>query len=95
MEKYLPGFGHRFHPVDLRSARLLFLVDEMVARDALAGRIAAAARAVEAVLKARKGRLIPMNIDEATAVIYSELGFPSPLARGVFCLSRDSGAASA
>ena len=33
-----------------------------------------------------------MNIDGATAVIYAELGFPPPLARGLFCLSRSVGA---
>jgi citrate synthase len=32
-----------------------------------------------------------MNIDGATAVIYAELGFAAPLARGVFCLSRAVG----
>jgi citrate synthase len=32
-----------------------------------------------------------MNIDGATAVIYAELGFPPPLARGLFCLSRSVG----
>ena len=32
-----------------------------------------------------------MNIDGATAVIYTELGFPPPLARGLFCLSRSVG----
>lgn len=32
-----------------------------------------------------------MNIDGATAVIYAELGFPAPLARGLFCLSRSAG----
>ena len=36
-------------------------------------------------------RRIPMNIDGATAVIYGELGFPAPLARGLFCLSRAVG----
>ena len=39
----------------------------------------------------QKGRRIPMNIDGATAVIYAELGFPAPLARGLFCLSRSVG----
>lgn len=89
--KYLPGFGHRFHPVDPRAGRLLALVDEGVRDGHVPGRHAAAARAVESVLEARKGRLIPMNIDGATAVIYGELGFPPPLARGVFCLSRAVG----
>ena len=89
--KYLPGFGHRFHPVDPRAGRLLGLVDDAVRDGHVAGRHAAAGRAVEAALAARKSRLIPMNIDGATAVIYGELGFPSPLARGVFCLSRAVG----
>jgi len=89
--KYLPGFGHRFHPVDPRSGRLLALVDAAVGKGGITGRYAAAARAVESCLERRKGRLIPMNIDGATAVIYGELGFAAPLARGVFCLSRAVG----
>ena len=32
-----------------------------------------------------------MNIDGATAVIFAELGFAAPLARGLFCLSRSVG----
>lgn len=89
--KYLPGFGHRFHPVDPRAGRLLALVDDALRDGHAQGRHAGAARAVEGVLEARKLRLIPMNIDGATAVIYGELGFPPPLARGVFCLSRAVG----
>jgi citrate synthase len=89
--KYLPGFGHRFHPVDPRTAPLLDLVGEAAAAGAVGGRYADAARALETVLQGRKGRLIPINIDGATAVIYGELGFPAPLARGIFCLSRAVG----
>jgi len=89
--KYLPGFGHRFHPVDPRAVRHLALVDDAVAAGTVDGRIALAARAVEAALERRKGKLVPMNIDGSTAVIYGELGFPPPLARGVFCLSRAVG----
>jgi citrate synthase len=89
--KYLPGFGHRFHPVDPRAGRLLELVRQTVGKGGVTGVYAEAAQAVERVMAARKGRLIPMNIDGATAVIYGELGFPAPLARGVFCLSRAVG----
>ncbi|WP_422368436.1 citryl-CoA lyase [Pelagibius sp.] len=89
--RYLPGFGHRFHPVDPRAPRLLALVDQYAEKDAVSGRFAAIARCVEATLAARKGKNIPMNIDGATAVIYGELGFPAPLARGLFCLSRSVG----
>jgi citrate synthase len=88
---FVPGFGHRFHPVDPRAPRLLALVDDAVAAGAVSGRFAAIARGIEAELAARKGKTIPMNIDGATAVIYAELGFPPPLARGLFCLSRSVG----
>lgn len=89
--KYLPGFGHRFHPVDPRAAPLLALVDAAVGEGAVSGHYASAARAIEGVMQRRKGKLIPMNIDGATAVIYGELGFAAPLARGIFCLSRAVG----
>ncbi|GAA5236473.1 citryl-CoA lyase [Verticiella sediminum] len=90
--KFIPGFGHRFHPTDPRSGPLLALVDAAAGRGEISGRFARIGRAVEAALAARKGgRKIPMNIDGATAVIYAELGFPAPLARGLFCLSRSVG----
>jgi citrate synthase len=90
--KFVPGFGHRFHPVDPRAPRLLELVDEAARGGHVSGRFARIARAVEDELASRKGgKRIPMNIDGATAVIYAELGFPSPLARGLFCLSRSVG----
>jgi len=90
--KFVSGFGHRFHPVDPRAPRLLELVDEAAAQGIVGGRFATIGRGVEAELAQRKnGRRIPMNIDGATAVIYAELGFPAPLARGLFCLSRSVG----
>lgn len=88
---YLPGFGHRFHPVDPRSGRLLDLVEQTRAEGAVTGLYAEAARAIERGLQRRKGKPIPMNIDGASAVIYGELGFAAPLARGIFCLSRAVG----
>lgn len=89
--KYLPGFGHRFHPVDPRSPRLLALVDAAAGRGAVSGKYARIAREIEGLLAARKGKPIPLNIDGASAVIYAELGFAPPLARGIFCLSRAVG----
>lgn len=89
---FVPGFGHRFHkPEDPRAPRLLALVDEAVADGVVDGAHAAVARAVQTLLNTRKGRPVPMNIDGATAVIYGELGFAPPLARGLFCLSRSVG----
>ena len=89
--KVIPGFGHRFHPVDPRTAPLLERVEEAVAAGVVPGRHAAIARAIEDALAQGRPRRIPMNIDGATAVIYGELGFPAPLARGLFCLSRAVG----
>ncbi len=89
--RYIPGFGHRFHPADPRRDPLLGLVDDAVRDGVVEGRYAAAARAVEEALNRGARRPIPMNIDGATAVIYAELGFPAPLARGLFVLSRSIG----
>lgn len=90
--KFIPGYGHRFHPIDPRAPRLLELVDAAAHAGVVDGRFARIGRAVETALAARKGgKRIPMNIDGATAVIYAELGFPAPLARGLFCLSRAVG----
>ena len=89
--RYVPGFGHRFHPVDPRAPRLLALVDDAAARGVVSGRFCAIARTIERMVEERKGRRIPMNIDGATAVIYAELGFAPPLCRGLFVLSRSVG----
>lgn len=90
--RHVPGFGHRFHPVDPRAPRLLELVEAAAARGGVSGRFATIGRTVEAELARQKGRLVPMNIDGATAVVYAELDFPPPLCRGLFVLSRSVGA---
>lgn len=89
--RYLPGFGHRFHTVDPRRDPLLGLVDEAVAAGVVEGEYLRAARGVEAALNRGRDKPVPMNIDGATAVIYAELGFAAPLARGLFVLSRSVG----
>lgn len=88
---FVPGYGHRFHPIDPRAPRLLELVDEYANEDLIDVGFADIARAVERVLAKRKGKPIPLNIDGATAVIYASLGFAPPLARGLFCISRSVG----
>ena len=90
--KHVPGFGHRFHPVDPRAPRLLEVVEEAAAAGQVSGRFASIGRTVERVLGEGGRRPIPMNIDGATAVVYAELGFPPPLCRGLFVLSRSVGA---
>jgi citrate synthase len=88
----VPGFGHRFHARDPRAPRLLALVDAAAAAGVVSGRFAAIGRATETVLTAGKGRAIAMNVDGATGVAFAELGFPPPLCRGLFVLSRSVGA---
>ena len=88
---FVPGFGHRFHPVDPRAPRLLALVREAAVAGTVSGRFADVAEALENAIAARRGKRIPLNIDGATAVIYGELGFPPPLTRGLFVLSRSVG----
>jgi citrate synthase len=90
-EKIVPGFGHRFHPVDPRTAPLFDLVAKAVAAGVVSGRSAAIGHAVEGALEAITGRRIPMNIDGITAVIFCELGFEPELGRGLFILSRSVG----
>ncbi|MEO0919716.1 MAG: citryl-CoA lyase [Pseudomonadota bacterium] len=90
--KIIPGYGHRFHtPTDPRAPRLMALVEAAAADGIVDGAFRDTAMAVEKELAARLGKPLPMNIDGATAVIYAELGFEPPLARGLFCLSRSVG----
>lgn len=89
--KVIPGFGHRFHPVDPRAVRLLELIEQAREKGVVSGDYARLATAIEAEIARRVGRNIPMNIDGATAVVYGELGFAPALARGLFILSRSVG----
>ncbi|MCG6885229.1 MAG: citryl-CoA lyase [Silicimonas sp.] len=90
--RIVSGFGHRFHkPVDPRAPRLMALVREAAAEGTVSGRYAQIGEAVQAEIGRERGAEIAMNIDGATAVIFCELGFPPPLSRGLFCLSRSVG----
>ncbi len=87
----LPGFGHRFHPVDPRAPRLIALAREAVAAGTIGGDFVTIGLGVEDWLAAAKGKRLTMNIDGVTAVIFAELGFSPMLARGLFILSRSVG----
>lgn len=90
-QKYMPGYGHRFHPVDPRSPKLLAVLREHQGRGLVDGDYAGIAKGLEEAMAQRKGKRIPLNIDGATAAIYAALGFPPPLCRGLFVLSRSVG----
>jgi len=69
----------------------LAMVEQAAAAGEVSGIYARIGREVEAALRRRTGKPIPMNIDGVTAVIFSELGFPPPMGRGLFILSRSVG----
>lgn len=89
--RYVPGFGHRFHPRDPRRDPLLEAVHVAAAAGTVEGRHLAVAEEIERQLGSGRARPLPMNIDGATAVVYAELGFAPELARGLFILSRSVG----
>ena len=88
---HVPGFGHRFHPVDPRRDPLVAAVEAAVADGTVEGRHLAAALEIERRLAEGRDRPVPMNIDGATAIVYGELGFDPEVSRGLFCLSRSVG----
>ncbi|MHA6627179.1 citryl-CoA lyase [Pseudonocardia sichuanensis] len=90
--RYVPGFGHRFHPRDPRRDPLVGAVTRAVADGVVAGRHLEVALEIERQLSEGRERAVPMNIDGATAIIYAELGFAPALGRGLFVLSRAVGA---
>ena len=86
------GFGHRFHkPIDPRAPRLMEVTRAAARAGTVSGKFADIGEAVQAEIGNQRGTPIAMNIDGATAVIFCELGFPPPLSRGLFCLSRSVG----
>lgn len=89
--KFVPGFGHRFHPIDPRAVRLMQLLERAATNKIIDGKFLEMGKRIEASLQKRKGKHIPLNIDGASAVIFAELGFPAALGRGIFILSRAVG----
>ncbi|MFE5947603.1 citryl-CoA lyase [Streptomyces sp. NPDC056480] len=89
--RYVPGFGHRFHPRDPRRDPLMAALTDGVKNGVVAGAFQEIGLEIERQLAAGRPRPVPMNIDGATAIIYSELGFAPDLGRGLFVLSRAVG----
>jgi len=89
--RFIPGFGHRFHGIDPRAARLSELIREAARDGIISGRYLAIGEGVQRALALGKAKPPPMNVDGITAVMLLEFGFPPELARGVFVLSRSVG----
>lgn len=89
--KFIPGFGHRFHKVDPRAVRLYELLDQARNDGQIDGHYMDFATLIAEELSTIKGRQVATNIDGATAVVYSELGFSPEIGRALFILSRSVG----
>jgi citrate synthase len=82
----LPGFGHRLHSTDPRTAVLFDLAREGgVAADGVAF-----AQAVERAL-ASALKPLPLNIDGALAAVLHDMGFAPSFGRLVFIIGRVAG----
>jgi citrate synthase len=82
----LPGFGHRVHTVDPRTA-LLF---GMAERGSIAGDGVAFVRAMEKAVAAAV-KPLPINIDGALAAVLHDMGFDPAFGRFVFLIGRVAG----
>lgn len=90
--KRMPGFGHRVHTNDPRTARLFELATGAGVDADGKGHIGAA-RAVERNFAAA-GKPLPINVDGAMGAILAELGFEPEVMNGVFMIARTPGLAA-
>jgi citrate synthase len=82
----MPGFGHRYHTKDPRTARLFELAREA----GVDGAHMQAARAVEkSFADARKP--LPINVDGAIGAILADLGMNPAAFNGIFMIARTPG----
>lgn len=87
----LPGFGHRVYVEhDPRTLALLTRAAEL----GMAGAYVQRARAIEAALRAVKGRAVPLNIDGCLAALALELRWPPEAGNILFILGRLPGLAA-
>jgi citrate synthase len=85
-KRRLPGFGHRTHKIDPRTAVIFTMARER----GLAGDGVAFVEAIESALQG-EGRSLPINIDGALAAVLHDLGFPSAFGKLIFLIGRVAG----
>ncbi len=89
-KKRMPGFGHRLHTADPRTAKLF----EIARRNNFNGRHLELALAIESALEQSTGKKLPLNVDGAIAAVISDLGFDWQLGKAFFIFSRVAGLAA-
>ena len=83
----MPGFGHRLHNVDPRTAKLF----EIAERHGYKGTHIELCKAIEKKLAEKTGKQLPINVDGAIAAVISDMGFDWRLGKGFFIISRVPG----
>ena len=83
----LPGFGHRIHTNDPRTARLFELAREA----GVAGDAVAMIQALAEAWAAQSGRALPVNVDGAMAAVLLDLRIPVELGNTFFMMARMPG----
>lgn len=86
-KKRMPGFGHRLHKTDPRTAKLF----EIAARHGYSGAHIELCKAIEKALANKLGKELPINVDGAIAAVISDMGFDWRLGKGFFIISRVPG----
>lgn len=83
----MPGFGHRIHKVDPRTAKLF----EIANHHGYGGRHIDLCQAIQSSLASKLGKSLPINVDGAIAAVISDMGFDWRLGKGFFIISRMPG----
>lgn len=86
-KKRLPGFGHRIHTHDPRTARLLELADAA----GVAAQAVAMVQELGQALTRQTGKTLPVNVDGAMAAVLLDLDIPPELGNMFFVMARVPG----
>ena len=83
----MPGFGHRLHKVDPRTAKLFSIAE----KHGYSGKHIDLCKALEKALAEKTSKELPINVDGAIAAVISDMGFDWRLGKGFFIISRTPG----
>lgn len=86
-KRRMPGFGHRLHNVDPRTAKLFSIAE----KHGYSGKHIELCKAIEKALNDKLGKALPINVDGAIAAVISDMGFDWRLGKGFFIISRMPG----
>lgn len=86
-KKRMPGYGHRLHTADPRTAKLF----EIAGQHGYSGKHIKLCLALKDAIARQLGKELPINVDGAIAAVISDMGFDWKLGKGFFIISRVPG----